>query len=64
MNKPQETDKLMPVREYAKTRISRRGCPVSPQYIYKLISEAKEGLRTLDFDYVELGDKKTIWIVK
>jgi hypothetical protein len=64
MNKPIETDKLIPVREYAKTRISRRGTPVSVQYIYRLIAEAKRGERILDFDYLEVGPKKTIWIVK
>jgi len=62
MNKPQETDKLMPVREFAKTRISRRGFSVSPQYIYKLIKEHKEGTRSLDFQYTEID--KAIWIVK
>ena len=62
MNKPEETDKLLPIREYAKTRLSRRGFPVSVQYVYRLIKEHKEGLRDLDFHYVEID--KTIWIVK
>ncbi len=62
MNKPKETDKLLPVKDYAKTRISRRGFAVTPQYIYKLIKDHKEGKRTLDFDYVEID--KAIWIKK
>lgn len=64
MNKPEATNKLMPVRDYAAMRPSRRGGYVTPQYIYKLISEAKKGERLLDFEYVEVGPKKTIWIVK
>lgn len=64
MNKPTETKKLMPVREYAKTRLSRRGNPVTVQYIYRLIQEAKDGKRKLDFKYEEVGPKKAIWIVK
>lgn len=57
-----ETDTLLPVREFAKTVISRRGHPVTPQYIYKLIKEHKEGKRSLEFEYVEID--KSIWIVK
>ena len=64
MNKPKETDNLIPVKEYAASRISRRGMPVSVQYIYKLIKEAKTKKRPLDFEYVEIGPKKAIWIVK
>lgn len=64
MNKPTETKILMPVKEFAKTRLSRRGNPVSVQYIYRLIQEAKEGKRELDFKYLEMGPKKAIWIVK
>jgi len=62
MNKPQETDKLMPVREYAKTVISRRGFAVTPSYIYKLIKENKEKGRAISFKYKEID--KQIWIVK
>lgn len=64
MNKPKETKKLMPVREYALTRMSRRGNPVTVQYIYRLIAEAKRGERELDFKYQEIGPKKAIWIEK
>lgn len=62
MNKPAETDKLMPVRDFAKRYISRRGFSVTPQYIYKLISDHKQGLRDLPFKYKEID--KAIWIVK
>lgn len=62
MNKPEETDNLLPVRDFAKTYISRRGFPVTPQYIYKLISEHKEGKRDISFKYKEID--KAIWIVK
>jgi hypothetical protein len=64
MNKPEAKDNLIPVRDYALLRPSRRGGHVTVQYIYKLISEAKKGERTLDFKYIEEGDKKTIWIVQ
>jgi hypothetical protein len=50
MNKPQATDKLIPVRDFAATYYSRRGFPVSVQYIYKLIKYIEEG--------------KQIWIKK
>lgn len=62
MNKPQAKENLIPVRDYAKTRISRRGFPVTPSYIYKMIALSKEGKMSIDFDYVE--DGKSIWIVK
>jgi len=61
MNKPNATDKLIPVRDYAATRISRRGFPVSVQYIYKLIALHKKG-KVIDFSYLEVG--KGIWIRK
>jgi hypothetical protein len=61
MNKPAATEKLIPVRDYAKTRLSRRGFPVSVQYIYKLIAAHKEG-KKIDFEYKEID--KAIWIVK
>lgn len=64
MNKPKSTNKLLTVKDYAKTRLSRRGLPVSEQYVYRLISESKQGLRRLDFEYVEIGNKRAIWIVK
>lgn len=62
MNKPQATNKLIPVRDFAKTYISKRGFPVSVQYIYKLIKEHKSGKRVLSFEYKEID--KAIWIVK
>jgi len=62
MNKPEETDKLIPVREYAKTFISRRGFSVTVQYIYKLISAHKKEGKKPPFKYKEID--KAIWIVK
>lgn len=62
MNKPQATNKLIPVRDFAKTFYSRRGYPVTVQYIYKLIKEHKKGERLLSFEYKEID--KAIWIVK
>jgi len=62
MNKPEATEDLMPVREFAKTYISRRGFAVTPQYIYKLISLHKEGKKDISFKYKEID--KAIWIVK
>lgn len=62
MNKPEATDKLMPVRDFAPTYISRRGFGVSPQYIYKLIADHKAGKRDISFNYKEID--KQIWIVK
>jgi len=62
MNKPQATSNLIPVRDFAKTYISKRGFPVTVQYIYKLIKEHKKGLRDISFEYKEID--KAIWIVK
>ena len=62
MNKPQAKDNLLPVREYAKTYISRRGFPVSPQYIYKLITLNKSEGKPIKFKYKEID--KAIWIIK
>lgn len=62
MNKPASTNKLMPVKDFAQTVISRRGFPVSVQYIYKLINEHKTKGRILDFKYKEID--KAIWIEK
>lgn len=62
MNKPQPQADLIPVRDFAKTYISKRGFPVTVQYIYKLIKEHKKGERILPFEYKEIG--KAIWIVK
>ena len=62
MNKPEATDNLMPIRDFAETYLSRRGQPVTVSYIYRLIREHKAGTRLLDFDYIEEG--KQIWIVK
>lgn len=52
----------MPVREYAKTMVSRRGFPVTVQYIYKLIKAHKEDGKRIPFKYKEID--KAIWIVK
>jgi len=62
MNKPIATDKLIPVRDFAKTFYSRRGYPVTVQYIYKLIKLHKEEKRAIPFKYKEID--KAIWIVK
>jgi hypothetical protein len=62
MNKPQAKQNLIPVRDFAQTFYSRRGYPVTVQYIYKLIKEHKEGKRSLPFEYQEID--KAIWIVK
>lgn len=62
MNKPAATDKLIPVRDYAKTFYSRRGHPVTVQYIYKLITLNKEKGKAIPFKYKEID--KAIWIVK
>lgn len=63
MNKPQAHKNLIPIRDYAKTVINRRGFPVSVQYIYRQIAEHKKGLRTLNFKYVDKG-RDGIWIVQ
>jgi len=63
MNKPFAKGNLIPVRDYAATRINRRGYPVSVQYIYKLISLHKGTGKRLDFEYVDLV-WEGIWIVK
>jgi hypothetical protein len=60
MNNPEAKDNLIPVREFAKTMYSRRGFPVTVQYIYKLIKDHKENGRKLDFKYKEID--KAIWI--
>lgn len=62
MNKPKAKDDLIPVQDYAKTRLSRRGFPVSVQYIYKLISKHKTEGKDIGFTYKEID--KGIWIVK
>lgn len=53
---------LMPVSEYASTYISRRGFPVTVQYIYNLITANKMTGKILPFKYVEIG--KQIWVRK
>lgn len=62
MNKPVATSKLIPVREYAETFISRRGFPVTVQYIYKLIASHKKEGKPTPFKYKEID--KAIWIIK
>jgi len=61
MNKPVKQGSLIPVRDYAKSRLSRRGFPVSVKYVYKMIAEHKKSGKPLDFEYKEVG--KGIWIV-
>lgn len=54
------------VEEYVKTgKIkSRRGKPVSPSYVYRLIREHNKGERTsLPFSYIMEGEKDRIYIV-
>lgn len=62
MNKPQATNNLIPVRDFAKTYKSRRGFSVTVQYIYKLIQQHKEEGKIIPFEYKEID--KAIWIVK
>lgn len=62
MNRPEAFDNLIPVRDYAANRLSRRGFPVSVKYIYKLIKDSKKQGKKLDFEYKEID--KAIWIVK
>ena len=51
-----ETKKLIPVSEFAKTYYNRRGFPVSPSYIYRLIREHKaETRKAIPFEYEEIG---------
>jgi hypothetical protein len=61
MNKPQAKDNLIPVRDFAATYLSRRGFPVSVQYIYKLIDLHKTEGKEIKFEYREID--KAIWIV-
>lgn len=60
MNKPQANNGLIPIRDFAATYMSRRGFPVTVQYIYKLISLHKTEGKQLPFKYVEID--KAIWI--
>ena len=62
MNKPKATKELIPVRDFVKTFYSRRGFPVTVQYIYKLIQQHKEEGKAIPFEYKEID--KAIWIVK
>jgi hypothetical protein len=62
MNKPVKKGELIPVRDFANTFISRRGYPVSVQYIYKLIDLNKKEGKRLSFEYKEI--EKAIWIVQ
>ena len=62
MNKPEANKELIPIRDFAKSYISRRGFPVSVQYIYKLIQLNKTEGKVLPFEYKEID--KAIWIKK
>lgn len=55
-------DELIPVRDFAASYYSRRGFPVSVQYIYKLIADSKSKGKLIDFKYREID--KAIWIEK
>lgn len=53
------------VEQYAATIVSRRGHPVSPSYIYRLIRQHIKGQRTsLPFRYELEGNKDRIWILQ
>lgn len=61
------TDKtLIGIEEFAKTYYSKRGFPVTPSYIWRLIRDDKAGKRKgkepIRFKYKEIG--KSVWIVK
>lgn len=60
MNKPQQHNGLIPIRDFASTYYSRRGFPVTVQYIYKLIRLNKTEGKQLPFSYIEID--KGIWI--
>lgn len=62
MNIPIAHNDLIPVRDFAATYYSRRGYPVTVQYIYKLIAANKSNGKLLPFEYVEI--EKAIWIKK
>jgi hypothetical protein len=54
------------VEQYAAQNkmINRRGKPVSPSYIYRLIREHSKGLRSdVPFNYVMEGEKDRIFIL-
>jgi hypothetical protein len=61
-NKPQSTDKLLTIKDYANMTVGRRGFTVTTQYVYKIINEHKKTGKKLPFEYVEVGEKKAIWI--
>jgi len=65
MRKRTNDKRLIGIEEFATTYLNRRGEPVSPSYIWRLIREDKAGLRKnkpLTFKYKEIG--KSVWIVK
>lgn len=63
-NKPQAHENLIPVRDFAKTRLNRFGKPVSNEAIYKLIRQHKlNPKKDIGFKYVDKGENG-IWIVK
>ena len=52
------------VEQYAATIVSRRGHPVSPSYIYRLIRQHIKGQRlSVPFRYELEGAKDRIWIL-
>lgn len=63
-NKPEAHKNLIPVRDFAKTRLNRFGNPVSNESVYKLIRQHKlNPKKDIDFQYVDKGIDG-IWIVK
>jgi hypothetical protein len=62
MNNRTETNKLIPVKDFAASYIGWRGHPVTPQYIYKLIDLNRKEGKILPFQYIEID--KQIWIKK
>lgn len=63
MNKPKAHDNLIPVRDYAKTRLNRFGKHVSTESVYKFIRQHKlNPEKKIPFEYIDKGEKG-IWIV-
>jgi hypothetical protein len=62
MNNRNETNDLIPVKDFAASYVGWRGHPVTPQYIYKLIDLNRTKGKALTFEYVEID--KQIWIKK
>ena len=61
-NKPQSTDKLLTIKDYANMTVGRRGFTVTTAYVYKQIGEHRKTGKKLPFQFIEVGEKKAIWI--